>query len=175
MIEFGDPYSPEAFESLAHDTAFEAELERIDSLVARSLKSPAAPAGLSERVFAASSALLIGGPQPLRFQPALARLARSAIWGRLALAASVVVAAMVGWPALTGTAIDSGFSDSVLSLAMGGAVDDADRFLNVSELQPSGDSVIPADGAYMDTFGIMGTEVDDVLGEMSLIDLALGS
>jgi hypothetical protein len=175
VIEFGDPYFDEQSDRLRGGAAFDAELERIEALLARSLKSQPGPSSLAERVFAASSRLLVGAPQPLRFQPALARPARSAIWGRLALAASVALAAMVGWPALTGSAMDNEFSDNVLTIALGGAADDADRFLDFAGLSSDVDEAATNDEAYMNTFGIMGTEVDDLLGEMSLIDSALGS
>ncbi len=79
-----------------------AELREVDDLLARHARRQPLPAGLAGRVFDASVGLLPGRGRRwepvLRLQPVGAR----SLWGRLALAASIVLAVFVAGRILPG-------------------------------------------------------------------------
>jgi hypothetical protein len=139
----------------------QAELERIDALLAEALRRPATPRGLVERVLAASAALAprpaLAGPW--RIDVLSARSRRAAMWGRLALAASVALAFLIARPLLSDSNSTPLSGSAILVMSRAGA-DDLTPALRVLESARD-------EAAYFESLGIFDVRTGDLLNDLA--------
>lgn len=169
------------------DASSAPELRAIEALLDSMARAAQPPAALVDRVFTASAALLPrtgpviaridrSGRRAIVAQQAGRRTLRLAVWSRLALAACVAIAFGLSFNVLRDSAtapMSAGMGamiadDPFLVMTRAGG-DRVGHFLGVDGIGPLAD-----DDAYLESFGIFGTRVDDLLGDPSSFDDAIG-